>query len=389
MFSARNGLRAHRVDVGERVRGGDPAPVVRVVDDRREEVERGDQRLAVREPNHRGVVAGVGRDEHVGAELGQREGAEHGLEIGRPELAPAPGAVAEGRESPLLHGSRMPHCRPCEPPSSGTSSGSSSVTSSACRPPATSCTRPTPGRNRAAGARSRPCSSLGWRATAPSTRRSATTNAAPGRGGAWRSSASASRRRPATSRRVVGWCSSTRTANARSRPWANASNPRRPTASPGTSSRASMPSTSPRATPALFERREAHGPSWRRAGSPTCSPGRRASGRRGGQRGRPGRGVRPRRGSPDPPALIVRTEGRRGGRYETADGRSGRYEAVAPPGPVVDTYGAGDSFAAGLTFALGSAWRPNRPCRSPRGVGRGAPPVVGRTGTSSRVRPRT
>jgi ribokinase len=56
----------------------------------------------------------------------------------------------------------------------------------------------------------------------------------------------------------------------------------------------------------------------------------------------------------DPPALIVRTEGRRGGRYETADGRSGRYEAVAPPGPVVDTYGAGDSFAAGLTFALGS-----------------------------------
>jgi ribokinase len=56
----------------------------------------------------------------------------------------------------------------------------------------------------------------------------------------------------------------------------------------------------------------------------------------------------------DPPALIVRTEGRRGGRYETAHGRSGRYEAVAPPGPVVDTYGAGDSFAAGLTFALGS-----------------------------------
>jgi ribokinase len=53
-----------------------------------------------------------------------------------------------------------------------------------------------------------------------------------------------------------------------------------------------------------------------------------------------------------PPALIVRTEGRRGGRYETAEGPPGRYEAVAPPGPVVDTYGAGDSFAAGLTFAL-------------------------------------
>jgi ribokinase len=55
-----------------------------------------------------------------------------------------------------------------------------------------------------------------------------------------------------------------------------------------------------------------------------------------------------------PPDLIVRTEGRRGGRYETADGRSGSYEAVKPPGPLVDTYGAGDSFAAGLTFALGA-----------------------------------
>ena len=53
------------------------------------------------------------------------------------------------------------------------------------------------------------------------------------------------------------------------------------------------------------------------------------------------------------PDLIVRTEGRTGGRFETADGRSGAYEPVAPPGPVVDTYGAGDSFAAGLTFALG------------------------------------
>jgi ribokinase len=53
------------------------------------------------------------------------------------------------------------------------------------------------------------------------------------------------------------------------------------------------------------------------------------------------------------PHLVVRTESVRGGRYETSDGRSGTYEAVDPPGPVVDTYGAGDSFAAGLTYALG------------------------------------
>jgi len=53
-----------------------------------------------------------------------------------------------------------------------------------------------------------------------------------------------------------------------------------------------------------------------------------------------------------PPHLMVRTDGVRGGRYETSDGRAGTYAAVAPPGPIVDTYGAGDSFAAGLTVAL-------------------------------------
>ena len=46
--------------------------------------------------------------------------------------------------------------------------------------------------------------------------------------------------------------------------------------------------------------------------------------------------------------LVVKTEGLRGG---VADGRS--YESAAPPGPIVDTYGAGDSFGAALTFALG------------------------------------
>ncbi|HEX6331337.1 MAG TPA: PfkB family carbohydrate kinase [Actinomycetota bacterium] len=55
-----------------------------------------------------------------------------------------------------------------------------------------------------------------------------------------------------------------------------------------------------------------------------------------------------------PPKLVVRTNGANGGSYETAEGRSGDYEPVPPPGPVVDTYGAGDCFAAGLTFALAS-----------------------------------
>jgi ribokinase len=57
--------------------------------------------------------------------------------------------------------------------------------------------------------------------------------------------------------------------------------------------------------------------------------------------------------SPEP-GLVVRTDGERGGTYETAAGERGRYEAVPPPGPIRDAYGCGDSFAAGLTYALGA-----------------------------------
>jgi ribokinase len=57
-----------------------------------------------------------------------------------------------------------------------------------------------------------------------------------------------------------------------------------------------------------------------------------------------------------PVPLIVRTEGVDGGSFTTADGVEARYPAVpavAAPEPDADAYGAGDSFAAGLTFALG------------------------------------
>jgi ribokinase len=54
-----------------------------------------------------------------------------------------------------------------------------------------------------------------------------------------------------------------------------------------------------------------------------------------------------------PPRLVVRTAGADGGTFEIADGRSGSFPAAPLPGPVVDAYGCGDSFAAGLTFALG------------------------------------
>lgn len=60
------------------------------------------------------------------------------------------------------------------------------------------------------------------------------------------------------------------------------------------------------------------------------------------------------RGDLDPePGLVVMTEGERGGSYWVAGASPHRYGAAPPPGPVVDRYGAGDSFAAGLTFALG------------------------------------
>jgi ribokinase len=55
-----------------------------------------------------------------------------------------------------------------------------------------------------------------------------------------------------------------------------------------------------------------------------------------------------------PPKLFVATSGPLGGWAQPG----GPFEAVRPPGPVEDTYGAGDCFAAGLTFALGRGDEP-------------------------------
>lgn len=58
-----------------------------------------------------------------------------------------------------------------------------------------------------------------------------------------------------------------------------------------------------------------------------------------------------------PPGVVVLTNGARGGTYSAADGSSGSFEAVPPPGEVRDTYGCGDSFAAGFAFGLGAGQR--------------------------------
>src|SRR5207247_903659 len=65
--------------VVERVRGGDRPEVVGVVDDRREEVDREDERALVVEPVDRRVVRGIEADEQV-LRLGRDEAAQQLLQ---------------------------------------------------------------------------------------------------------------------------------------------------------------------------------------------------------------------------------------------------------------------------------------------------------------------
>ena len=67
------------------------------------------------------------------------------------------------------------------------------------------------------------------------------------------------------------------------------------------------------------------------------------SGRDAGERYRP---IEP------APELVVATAGAEGGHWTGAEGRTGHWSAAPLPGPRGDAYGAGDSFAAGLTYAL-------------------------------------
>jgi ribokinase len=52
--------------------------------------------------------------------------------------------------------------------------------------------------------------------------------------------------------------------------------------------------------------------------------------------------------------LVVFTEGARGGAYRERSGESGTWTAAPLPAAAVDSYGCGDSFAAGLTYGLGA-----------------------------------
>jgi len=69
-------------------------------------------------------------------------------------------------------------------------------------------------------------------------------------------------------------------------------------------------------------------------------------------------------GDLDPePALVVRTAGPAGGTWERENGERGEWAATPLPGPMEDAYGCGDSFAAGLTWALGQGLGPDEAVR--------------------------
>lgn len=59
-----------------------------------------------------------------------------------------------------------------------------------------------------------------------------------------------------------------------------------------------------------------------------------------------------------PPRLVVTTRGAEGGTWQLDGEPEERYPPAPLPGPVADSYGCGDSFAAGLAFALGEGVPP-------------------------------
>jgi ribokinase len=56
------------------------------------------------------------------------------------------------------------------------------------------------------------------------------------------------------------------------------------------------------------------------------------------------------------PDYVISTMGSEGGRWTDAQEHAGRWAAQPLPGPRADAYGAGDSFAGGLTYALGAGY---------------------------------
>ena len=116
---------------------------------------------------------------------------------------------------------------------------------------------------------------------------------------------------------------------------------------------ASTPSTSPAATTARCAqaRRARQGSSRRRAPTTRCATPASSS-TRSCARPRTRASSRPRSDLDPPPDLVVSTAGKEGGEWVGSDHKHNHWKAAELPGPRRDAYGAGDSFAAGLTYAL-------------------------------------
>ena len=52
------------------------------------------------------------------------------------------------------------------------------------------------------------------------------------------------------------------------------------------------------------------------------------------------------------PRYVIKTEGEKGGIYIPG----GRFEAISNKNPKIDSYGCGDSFAAGILYGLSANW---------------------------------
>src|SRR3979490_645814 len=110
--------RAHGVDVGERIGGRDAPEVVRVIDDRREEISGGDERLAVVQAVDRCIVRGLGADEQLLRQSADRCRSENFSQHRGRDLAAAAAAVAELGQADLLwsiHGVRILRVKPSVP----------------------------------------------------------------------------------------------------------------------------------------------------------------------------------------------------------------------------------------------------------------------------------
>ena len=94
-------LAAHRVNVRQRVRGGDASEIVRIVDDGREEVDGLHDGQIVAQPKHARVVGGAETHEHA-LVLGQRQVAQDLRQLGEAEFTRSTRAGREFGEPDFL-----------------------------------------------------------------------------------------------------------------------------------------------------------------------------------------------------------------------------------------------------------------------------------------------